>query len=147
MGLHAFLAGANAVCFSKNNRKYAMICAWATMIDYDVIGLLIGEQSVTGKNLDVGMLIGVSALSKEQKKIAIILGNNHSGKIDKFVDVPHEIDESAILIKNAKNNLVVKVEKILKLNPDNRDLLIIAKFVRTKEFDGKEFLEAEEVFR
>lgn len=146
MSLHAFLAGANAVCFLKNNRKYAMICAWATMIDYDVIGLLIGEQSVTGKNLDVGMLIGVSALSKEQKKIAIILGNNHSDKIDKFADVPHEIDGSAILIKNAKNNLVVKVEKILKLNPDNRDLFVIVKFVKTKENNEKEFLEAEEVF-
>ncbi|HPV69422.1 MAG TPA: flavin reductase [Bacilli bacterium] len=147
MGIHAFLAGANAVCFLKNKRKYAMICAWATMIDYDVVGLLIGERSVTGKNLEVGMMIGVSALSKEQKDIAITLGNNHSDEVDKFANVPHEIDESAILIKNAKNNLVCKIKSILHLNSENEDLFVVAKFVRTKENKAKDFLEAEEVFR
>ncbi|MDY0344987.1 MAG: hypothetical protein WCX85_00085 [Bacilli bacterium] len=147
MGLHAFLAGANAVCYIKHNRKFAMICAWSMMIDYDVIGLLIGEQSVTGKNLEVGDVIGVSALSREQKSIALKLGNGHSDSIDKFIDVPHEIDESAILIKEAKNNLVVRVDKIIKLNPKNDDLFVVARFVKTKEEKTKKFIDAEDVFR
>jgi hypothetical protein len=35
MGLSVFNYGANAVCFEKNGRKYGMICAWATQVDYE----------------------------------------------------------------------------------------------------------------
>lgn len=147
MGLHAFLAGANALCYVKNGHKYGMICAWAMMIDYDVIALLVGEQSVTGKNLEVGMLVGVSALSKEQKAVALTLGNGHSDKIDKLANISYEIDEGAILISGARNNLVVRVEKLIKLNPENQDILIVAKFMKSKEDKSKEFIDAEEVFR
>jgi flavin reductase (DIM6/NTAB) family NADH-FMN oxidoreductase RutF len=147
MGLHAFLAGANALCYVKNGHKYGMICAWAMMIDYDVIALLVGEQSATGKNLEVGMLVGVSALSKEQKAVALTLGNGHSDKIDKLANISYEIDEGAILISGARNNLVVRVEKLIKLNPENQDILIVAKFMKSKEDKSKEFIDAEEVFR
>ncbi len=146
MGLHAFLAGANAVCYLKNNRKYAMICAWAMMIDYDVVGLLLGEQSVTGRNLEIGMLIGVSALSKNQKAIALKLGNDHSDVVDKLSDIPHTINESAILIDGAKNNLVCRVEMLIKVSEQNNDNLVVARFVKTSEDKTKDFLEAEEVF-
>ncbi|MFA5421640.1 MAG: hypothetical protein WC344_02435 [Bacilli bacterium] len=147
MGLHAFLAGANALCFKKHDRNYAMICAWSMMIDYDVIGLLVGEQSVTGRNLEVGMLVGISALSKEQKPVALQLGNGHSDEISKLSTVPHRVDGTAILINGARNNLICRVEKLLKLNPDNDDLLVVAHFVKTSEDITKDFLDAEEVFR
>lgn len=147
MGLHAFLAGANAVCFLKNNRKYGMICAWSTMIDYDVIGLLLGEQSVTSQNIEVGMIIGVSALAQGQKEVALQLGNGHSDVIDKFKSVPHTIKKTAILINDSKNNIVCLVEKILKLNDTSNDLFVVARFVESSEDPTKNFLEAEEVFR
>jgi len=46
MGFNAFHYGVNAVCFQKNERKYGMICSWATQVDYDRIVLLLGAQSV-----------------------------------------------------------------------------------------------------
>ncbi|MFA5481503.1 MAG: flavin reductase [Bacilli bacterium] len=146
MGLHAFLAGSNAVCYTKNNRKFGMICAWATMIDYDVIGLLIGEQSSTGKNLEVGMTIGVSALSAGQKDIALQLGNNHSDIVDKFVDLMIVQNGSAILIAQARSNMVCEVMKLYSLTPENNDIFVVAKVIDASEDHKKEFLSAEEVF-
>lgn len=51
MGFRAFNYGANAVCFQKNDRKYGMICSWATQVDYDKIVMLLGAQSVTAKKI------------------------------------------------------------------------------------------------
>ena len=58
----------NVIGYEKNNTKYVMTCAWSMMVDYDKIVSLIGSQSVTGKNIKKGDIVGFSALCKEQKK-------------------------------------------------------------------------------
>jgi len=146
MALHAFLSGANAVCFEKDHRKYAMICAWATMIDYDTIGLLIGEQSVTGHSIELGMIIGVSALSKEQKTIALRLGNGHSDNIDKLDKIKYHQSDTAILINGARNNLVCRVDNILTINSTCADRFVVARITEVEEDVTKSFLDVEEVF-
>ena len=86
--LRAFRAGANILAFNKNNTNYAMTCAWAMMVDYQKIAMLIGSQSVTGQNLEIGQKVGVSALSDGQQEIAKIIGMNHSNEINKFDTIP-----------------------------------------------------------
>ncbi|NLT95558.1 MAG: hypothetical protein GXW85_08555 [Clostridia bacterium] len=123
-GFRAFNYGANAVCFQKNGQKYGMICSWATQVDYDKIVMLLGAQSVTGKNVSQGDIIGVSVLSKSQEDIMNTLGNNHSDKVDKFKNLDYTLTDSAILINNASVNLVVEVIDILHLAGIEEDKLV-----------------------
>ena len=85
--VRAFNAGCNVVAIEKNHKKYAMTCAWATMLDYDKVGLLIGSQSETGKVLEVGDICGISALSHKQRDIANLIGEHHSSEFDKFKSI------------------------------------------------------------
>jgi len=123
-GFRAFNYGANGVCFKKHGRKYGMICSWATQVDYDKIVMLLGAQSVTGKNVSQGDIIGVSVLSKSQEDIMNTLGNNHSDKVDKFKNLDYTLTDSAILINNASVNLVVEVIDILHLAGIEEDKLV-----------------------
>jgi flavin reductase (DIM6/NTAB) family NADH-FMN oxidoreductase RutF len=109
MQLQAFRAGANILAFEKQNRRYGMCCAWAAMLDYDQIGLLLGSQSTTGKALQVGDVVGVSALSERQADVALRFGEGHSDQIDKFVDFSLEQKDPAILIPGAKVKMVCEV--------------------------------------
>lgn len=109
MNLRAFRVGANIVAFEKKNRCYGMCCAWAAMLDYDQIGMLLGSQSSTGKALEIGDVVGVSALSEGQQDIALRLGDGHSDQNDKFADVSFERNDSAILIPGAKVKMVCEV--------------------------------------
>ena len=81
--------GNNVIAYHKNGIKYGMTCAWATMIDYDHIAMLLGSQSVTGNNLAVGDVVGVSALSNGQKEICQISGfpGRRFGRVTFIVDV------------------------------------------------------------
>ena len=72
--LRAFRCGANVLAFNKNNQNYGMTCAWAMMIDYSKIAMLIGGQSITGQNLELGLNVGVSALAEGQQEIAKVFG-------------------------------------------------------------------------
>src|SRR5690554_6782539 len=110
MGFNAFHYGVNAVCFQKNERKYGMICSWATQVDYDRIVLLLGAQSVTGRNIAKGDIIGVSVLSTLQQDVMSKLGFQH-----KFADLNCILEDSAILIKDASIAMVVEVLDILHL--------------------------------
>jgi hypothetical protein len=85
MELSAFKYGANAVGFIKNGKKYGMICVWAMQADYDKILMLLGAQSITGKNIRKGDIIGVSALNENQQDIVDALGLNHSDDTDKEI--------------------------------------------------------------
>lgn len=122
--LKAFNYGANAVCFQKNGIKYGMICAWATQVDYDKIMMLLGAQSVTGKNIAKGDIIGVSALSVFQEDVLNILGYDHSDTVDKFKQLDYTMEGSAILINNASVAMVVEVIDVLHLPGIEEDNLI-----------------------
>ena len=142
--MHAFRMGNNVIAYHKNGIKYGMTCAWATMIDYDHIAMLLGSQSVTGNNLAVGDVVGVSALSNGQKEISLQIGTNHSDELDKFEGVPVIEDKTAILIKNAKVQMICKVFKIMKLVDEN-DNFVILKILSSNVDKSKEFLSLEEV--
>ena len=92
MGLHAVNMGCNVVAYQKNNQKYGMTCAWAMMVDHNVLLMLLGGQSETGNNLEIGDIVGVSSLAKKQDDIALIFGDNHSTSFNKF----HDVDISII---------------------------------------------------
>jgi flavin reductase (DIM6/NTAB) family NADH-FMN oxidoreductase RutF len=115
MGLDLFHYGANAVCFEKSGRKYGMICSWATQVAYDRILMLLGAQSVTGKNTSKGDIIGVSVLSTQQEDVMNTLGSSHSDDVDKFEDLDYTSVGTAILIDNASVNMVVEVIDVLHL--------------------------------
>jgi flavin reductase (DIM6/NTAB) family NADH-FMN oxidoreductase RutF len=124
MKLSAFNYGANAVSFMKNGKKYGMICAWAMQADYDKILLLLGAQSVTGKNIRKGDIIGVSALSENQKDVSDALGSGHSDDTDKFANVKYTIKDSAIIIDDASICMIIEVLDVLHLEGIEEDNLI-----------------------
>jgi flavin reductase (DIM6/NTAB) family NADH-FMN oxidoreductase RutF len=124
MKLSAFNYGANAVSFIKNEKKYGMICAWAMQADYDKLLMLLGAQSVTGKHIQKGDLIGVSALGENQQDVVEALGDSHSDETDKFINIKHTIEDSAILIEGASNCMVVEVLDVLHLPGIEEDNLI-----------------------
>jgi flavin reductase (DIM6/NTAB) family NADH-FMN oxidoreductase RutF len=124
MKLNAFNYGANAVGFIKNGKKYGMICAWAMQSDYDKILMLLGTQSITGKNIRKGDVIGVSALNENQQDIVDALGNSHSDDTDKFINIKYTINDSAILIEDASNCMIVEVLDVLHLDGIEEDNLI-----------------------
>jgi len=101
-----------------------MICAWATQVDYDKIMMLLGAQSVTGKNIAKGDIIGVSALSVFQEDVLNILGYDHSDTVDKFKQLDYTMEGSAILINNASVAMVVEVIDVLHLPGIEEDNLI-----------------------
>lgn len=124
MELRAFNYGANAVCYDKNGHRYGMICAWATQVDYDKVVMLLGAQSVTGKNMAKGDIIGVSVLSSRQKDVMDVLGSDHSDEVDKFASFDFSMEDTAILINDASINMVVEVIDILHLPGIEEDNLI-----------------------
>jgi len=124
MELSAFNYGANAVSYIKNGEKYGMICAWAMQADYDKILMLLGTQSITGKNIRKGDIIGVSALSENQQEIVDALGLSHSDDTDKFINIKYTINDSAILIDDASNCMIVEVLDVLHLEGIKEDNLI-----------------------
>jgi flavin reductase (DIM6/NTAB) family NADH-FMN oxidoreductase RutF len=132
--------GANVIAFNKEGHKYAMTCAWTTHVDYEKIMMLIGSQSYTGKALKVGDIVGVSALAKGQGKEAVHFGSKHSNTFDKFKDYKYEEDGSAILIPNAKNKLVCRVEDITHVKDDPDDLLVLLTVLKHQENKDASFL-------
>ena len=124
MRLNAVNYGANAVCFKKNERKYGMICSWATQVDYDKIVMLLGAQSVTGKNIAKGDIVGVSVLSTMQEDVMNTLGNDHSDEVDKFEKLDYTLVDTAILINDASVTMVVEVIDVLHLAGIEEDNLV-----------------------
>lgn len=140
MSLRAFACGANVIAYSKSGKKYAMTCAWSTMIDYSYIGMLIGEQSVTGANLKVDDLVGVSALSKGQDELAIKFGSSHSNEEDKFKNVKYLCKNQVLLLDGAKIKMVCRVHKILHLLDDSKDNFVILEVLSYEDDKSKDFL-------
>ena len=138
MALKAFRCGANILAYEKNNKKYGMTCAWAMMVDYGKVMMLIGGQSETGNNLELNDIVGISALASGQEKISRIFGMNHSTKVDKFMDVDYIQDETALLIKDAKVQMKAKVLEIKNLDGDH---LITFEVLKHQERDDVDYLD------
>lgn len=138
MNLKAFRCGANVLAYQKDNKKYAMTCAWAMMVGYTSVMMLIGSQSETGNNINIGDIVGISALAEGQERIARIIGMNHSSKIDKFNDIEYLVDDSALLITNAKVQMVAKVIKIDNIDGDH---LITFEVLKASENKEKDYLD------
>lgn len=145
MSFTAFLSGCNAVCYRKNNKDYGMICAWATMVDYEKVAMLLGSQSATGNNLQIGDIVGISALATNQKNICDILGNydvssKDHNKVKDLASNEYYYDNEAILINNARTNMVAKVVNILKLDQNSDDHFIIFEILKKIENKDAKFM-------
>ena len=140
MSKYPFVMGCNVIAFEKGSTKYVMTCAWAQMIGFDKIMMLIGSQSDTGKVLEAGDIVGVSALSSDQEDISNFIGSRHSTKIDKFKNITCKFDGTAILIKGAKTQSVCVVKEILHLDGIKEDNLVILDIIKINVDEDKEFL-------
>lgn len=135
----------NVVAYKVGTKYFAATIAWAMQVDYDKILLLMGSQSDTGNNIKKGQLIGVSALSEDQKEIALTLGDNHSSSVDKLANINfHEINEkeylkTAITIENATNQMIVEVIDVMHLPEIEEDNLIYGRVLKNAN-EKKPFL-------
>lgn len=145
MGFNGVRSGCNVLAYIKDNKKYGMTCAWATLVDYDKLAMLVGGQSETGNNLAIGDEVGVSALAIGQEKIAIQIGEKHSLKINKFNDIPIEIFGNAILIEGAKTNMICSLDEIIYLKNNSEDHLFIFKITKHKSNKDVDYLPLENV--
>ena len=134
----------NVVGYEKNGVKYVMTCAWSMMVDYDKVVSLLGSQSVTGKNVKKGDIVGFSALSINQKDTAIKLGEGHSDKMDKLSGIDYYIDKGAILINNSRNEIICEVIDVLHLEGIEEDYLLYLKVLSHKSNEEK-FLHMEDL--
>ncbi len=140
MNLHAFNAGCNIVGFRKNDIKYGMCCAWAQMLDYDRLGMLIGAQSVTGSVLEPGDQIGVSGLATGQENIARRLGEGHSDQTDKFSGIAFDCVGSAILIAGARTRMVCEVVEVMRFADVEADRYVVMKVLSYEQNESTPFL-------
>lgn len=139
MKLSAFNYGANAVSFIKDDKKYGMICAWAMQADYDKVLMVLGAQSITGKNISKGDIIGVSVLNENQQHIVDALGHSHSDDDHKFKDIKYTIKDSAILIDDASNCMIVEVLDVLHLDGIEEDNVIYGTIKSVTSNDFKKY--------
>lgn len=144
MSFQAFNHSVNVIAYNKLGKKYGMTCAWAMQVDYDKIIMLLGSQSVTGKTLEKGDIVGVSALSKDQIDVAFKLGDNHSDTVDKFKGIEVIEDGSAILIKNSTRIMKARVIDILHLEKIEVDNLVYLEIIESKE-NGNDFLNMNDI--
>jgi flavin reductase (DIM6/NTAB) family NADH-FMN oxidoreductase RutF len=125
--------GVHVIAYIKDNKKYAMTCAWSMQCDYDKVLMLLGSQSVTGKNLKKGDVVGFSALSCDQVFEAMAIGNKHSDDVDKLDGIKINIDGTAITIADASSECICEVLDILHLNGIENDNLVYLKIISCKE--------------
>ncbi|MFA6667382.1 MAG: flavin reductase [Bacilli bacterium] len=125
--MESLLQGVNIVAYKKNNKMYGMTCAWATHVDYKELILLLGSQSDTGNNLEVGDIIGVSSLGLKNKDLALHFGEKHSSSFDKFKGIKYTLDGNAILFPNTHTNFVCEVIKVSHPLSSEEDNLVEAK--------------------
>ena len=141
------LQGVNVVAYEKENKKYAMTCAWASQVDYDVIMVLIGSQSDTGNNLKVGDRVGVSALMKGQEDIALHFGEKHSLSFNKFEKYNLINENGALLVPNSHTRMVCEVLNILHPTNSPEDNMIELKVLKSEGDDNLELLSMADIHK
>lgn len=140
MSLTAFACGSNVVGYKKDGVNFAMTCAWAQMVDYDKLTMLLGSQSDTGKHIKKGDIIGVNSLSSSQNDISLKLGENHSLSIDKLKGINYSYDDTAIMIEGAKVNMKCEVIDVIHLEGIEEDNFLYLKVLKYNDNEDKEFL-------
>ena len=133
MSFMAFNHSVSVVGFVRNNQKYCMTCAWAMQVDYDKVLMLLGAQSVTGNKILKGDMIGVSALSKYQRDIALQIVDGHSDEMDKLKGVQYQVSTDALYILNAARIMKVRVLEVMHLKGIESDNLIYGQIVEKIE--------------
>ncbi len=145
MSFKAFYSGANVIINVKGGKFKAMTCAWATMISYESVGLLMGEQSDTAKSLRPGDIVGISSLASGQKNIALAFGEKHSLSFDKSHLAELEVLDSAYVIKGAKTQMKGEVVDIIHLPTAEADYFVIVNLLSKKEDANKKFMSYSEI--
>lgn len=140
MSFTAFNMGCNILALEKNNHRYGLCVAWAQMLDYDIISLLVGESSFTGLMVNAGDIVGVSALSSKQSQIAKTFGEHHSDVYDKFENLSYHVDDTAILIDQAKVMMKCRILDILHFSFSPNDSYIVLKVLSSEENKELKFL-------
>ena len=127
--------------FKKGKEIYAATYAWFTQVgESEVVGLL-GEQSVTTANLKVGDFCGISVCSKEQKDVALYIGDTHSNEVDKLLGLPYFVDRTgAITLKGAKMTMIAEVVDIIHLKGIEADSLVYFKVHEFRENEKLDYL-------
>lgn len=133
-------SGANVVGYVKNDKRYGMTCAWCMHVGYEELLLLIGGQSDTGKHLLPGDRIGISALSDAQEDIALHFGASHSDQRDKFEGIPFISDGSALLIPDARAQMICRVLDLGHVKGNEEDLLVHVRILSSRADESKCFL-------
>lgn len=144
MGFKGFNHGVNVIAYEKDGKKYGMCAAWCMLVDYDKAMMLLGGQSDTGNNIKEGDVIGISALSIEQKSIGAHFGSNHSLSFDKFSGVDYILDGTAILIPNARASMKGKVIEVIHTKENPEDNLVYVELFDEKENENTKFLAFED---
>lgn len=144
MSFRAMDHSVTVVAYEKNGKKYAMTCAWAMMVDYDKILLLLGAQSTTAKNIKKNDFIGVSTLSKNQKELALRLGENHSEEVYKLSGVEKSQEDTAITIDKACRSMICRVLDVYHLPKIEEDSLVYLEIIE-KEEHGDNFLHMSDI--
>lgn len=144
MGLRAFNSSVTIIAFHKEGKKFGMTCAWCSQVGYHEIACLIGEQSITGKKIAIGDIIGVSALAPGQEEVASFFGDHHSNEVDKFAHFDYQTIDNAILINGSKMQMKCQVIDILHLKGIEEDHFVYAKVLDYKEDETKSFLTMED---
>ena len=133
MSFRAMDHSVTVVAYEKGGKKYAMTCAWAMMVDYDKILLLLGAQSTTAKNIKKNDFIGVSTLSKNQKELALRLGENHSEEVYKLSGIEKSQDDTAIIINQACRTMICRVIDVYHLPKIEEDSLVYLEIIEKEE--------------
>ena len=133
MSFRAMDHSVTVVAYEKGGKKYGMTCAWAMMVDYDKLLLLLGAQSSTAKNIKKNDFIGVSTLSKNQKDLALRLGENHSDEVYKLSGIEKSQDDTAITINQASRTMICRVLDVYHLPKIEEDSLVYLEIIEKEE--------------
>ena len=144
MSFRAMDHSVTVIAYEKAGKKYGMTCAWAMMVDYDKLLLLLGAQSSTAKNIKKNDFIGVSTLSKNQKDLALRLGENHSDEVYKLSGIEKSQDDTAITINQASRTMICRVLDVYHLPKIEEDSLVYLEIVE-KEENNDNFLHMSDI--
>lgn len=140
MGLRAFNHSVNVLAFTENNQIFAATYAWFTQVGYEEVMGLLGSQSITANHIKKGQIVGISACSKQLKELAIKIGETHSNEVKKLDESEYSKEGTAILLNDAKVQMVCEVKDILHLESIEDDYLVYFKVKSFKTDSTKEFL-------
>lgn len=137
MNLEAVDHCASIIALEKNGKRYGMCCAWAMNADYDRFVCLIGSQSVTGRMIAKGDLVGFSNLLRSQADIASAFGDSHSDAADKFAGMEVEVDEGAITISGSRVVAKCQVIDVIQLPGQEGDRLVYMQVIDGRKNGGE----------